>query len=169
MHPTSSQVFFFGENLMGCEMGKIKVVMNKPVYLGQVLLDLSKTVMYEFHYDYMKHKCNSDRLHLRGVPHLQLCYMDTDSLVCHIKTKDFYVDNTDDVQTRFDTSGNCSNRPLPIGINKKVIGLMKDDLGGAIMTEFVALRPKLYSDRKLDGAEDKKCKGIKKCIIKKTL
>ena len=63
--------------------------MNKPVYLGQAILDLSKTVMYEFHYDYMKHKYNSGKL--------QLCYMDTDSLVYHIKTKDFYVDISDDV------------------------------------------------------------------------
>ena len=102
---------------------------------------------------------------------LKLCYMDTDSLVYHIKTKDFYTDIVDDVEKRFDTSG-CDKedaRPLPIGKNKKVIGLMKDELGGAIMTEFVALRPKLYSYRKLDGAEDKKCKGIKKCAVKKTL
>ena len=60
-------------------------------------------------------------------------------------------------------------RPLPISLNKKVIGLMKDKLGGKILTEFVALRPKLYSYKKLDGSEDKKCKGIKKCIVKKTL
>ena len=77
----------------------------------------------------------------------------------------------DDVEERFDTSGYDKEdaRPLPIGKNKKVIGLMKDELGGAIMTEFVALRPKLYSYRKLDGAEDKTCKRIKKCVIKKTL
>ena len=95
--------------------------------------------------------------------------MDTISLVYLIKTKDFYVDIADDVPTRFDTSGYCSNCPLPISLNKKVIGLMKDELGGTIMTEFVALRPKLYSYRQLDGVEDKKCKGIKKCVIKKTL
>ena len=94
--------------------------------------------------------------------------MDTDSLIYQIGTKDFYVDIVDDVPTRFNTSGYC-NRPVPIGLNKKVIGLMKDELGSAIMTEFVALRPKLNSYRKLDGAEDKKCKGIKKCIVKKTL
>ena len=151
----------FGENLMGCEMGKIKVVMNKPVYLSQAILDLSKIVMYKFHYDYMIPKYG-DRL--------KLCYMDMDSLVNHIKkTKDFYADIMDDVPARFDTSGYCPNRPLPVGINKKVIGLMKDELGGAIVTEFVALRPKLYSYRELDGSEDKKCKGIKKCVVKKTL
>ena len=95
--------------------------------------------------------------------------MDADSLVYEIKTEDFYTDIADDVRARFDTSGYCPNRPLPIGLNKKVIGLMKDELGGAIMTEFVALRPKLYSSKKLDGSEDKKCKRIKKCVVKKTL
>ena len=144
---------------MGCEMGKIKGVIKKPVYLGQVILDLSKIVMYEFHYDYMKPKFKDT----------QLCYMDTDSLIYNIKTEDFYTNITDDVPARFDTSGDCSNRPLQIGLNKKVIGLMKDELGGAIMTEFVALRPKLYSYKKLDGSEDKKYKGIKKCVVKKTL
>ena len=75
------------------------------------------------------------------------------------------------MKEKFDTSGYSKKdaRPLPIGLNKKVIGLMKDELGGKIMTEFVALRPKLYAYRKLDGAEDKKCKGIKKCVVKKTV
>ena len=160
MKPNFKSGVLFGEYLMGCEMGKIRVVMNKPVYLGQVILDLSKIVMYEFHYDYMIPKY-SDRL--------KLCYMDTDSLVYHIRTEDFYADIADDVQTRFDTSGYIPGRPLPVGLNKKVIGLMKDKLGGKIMTEFVPLRPKLYSYKKLDGSEDKKYKGIKKCIVKKTL
>ena len=95
--------------------------------------------------------------------------MDTDSLIYLIKTKDFYSDITDDIPTRFDTSSYCPNCPLSVGLNKKAIGLMKDELGGAIMTEFMALRPKLCSYIKLDGSEDKKCKGIKKCVVKKTL
>ena len=94
--------------------------------------------------------------------------MDTNSLIYQIGTEDFYTDIANDVPMRFDTSGYC-NRPLPVGMNKKVIGLMKDELGGAIMTEFIALRPKLYLFRKLDVTEDKKCKGIKKCMVKKTL
>ena len=155
MKPNFKSGVLFGKNLMGCEMGKIKVVMNKPVYLGQVILDLSKIIMYEFHYDYMVPKY--------GLEKLKLCYIDMDSLVHDIKTEDFYEDIADDVPARFDTSG-----PLPVGLNKKVIGLMKDELGGKIMTEFVALRPKLYSYKKLDGSEDKKCKGIKKSIVKKT-
>ena len=94
---------------------------------------------------------------------LTLCYMDTDSLVYQIKTEDFYADIVDDIPMRFDTSGYSGNRLLPVGMNKKVIELMKDELGGAIMTEFVTLRSKLYSYGKLDGAEDKRCKGIKVC------
>ena len=163
MKPNFKSGVLFGENLMGCEMGKIKVVMNEPVYLGQVILDLSNIVMYEFHYDYMVPKYDLEKL--------KLCYMDTDSLVYDTKTEDFYEDISNDVEARFDTSGYSKTdfRPLPIGLNKKVIGLMKDELGGKIMTEFVALRPKLYSYRKLNGSEDKKCKGIKKCVVKKTL
>ena len=103
----------FGENLMGCEMGKIKVVMNKPVYVGQAILDLSKIVMYEFHYDYIKQKYPEG---------LTLCYMDTDSLIYDIETDDFYKDIAEDVKDRFDTSGYNPDRPVPVGLNKKVIG-----------------------------------------------
>ena len=163
MKPNFKSRVLLSENLMGCEMGKIKVVMNKPVYLGQVILDLSKIVMYEFHYDYMFPKYSLEKL--------KLCYMDTDSLVYDIKTEDFYEDIANDVEARFDTSGYSKTdiRLPPNGLNKTVIGLMKDELGGKIMTEFVAMRPNLYSYKKLDGSEDKKCKGIKKCIDKKTL
>ena len=161
MKPNFKSRVLFGENLMGCEMGKIKVVMNKPVYLGQAILDLSKIIMYEFHYDYMVPKY--------GLEKLKLCYMDTDSLVYDIKTEDFYEDIADDVPARFDISGYYPNQPLPVGLNKTIIGLMKDELGGKIMTEFVALRPKHYSYKVLDGLEDKKCKGIKKCVVRKTL
>ena len=94
--------------------------------------------------------------------------MDTDLLVCHIKTIDFHTDIADDVPARFDTSGYYNDsdllrrRPLPKGLNKKVIGPMKDELGGDIMSEFAVLRSKLYSFRKINGTEDKKCKGNKK-------
>ena len=159
MKPNFKSGTLFGENLMGCEMGKIKVVMNKPVYLVQAILDLSKIVMYEFHYDYMKQKYPEG---------LTLCYMDTDSLIYDIETDDFYKDMAEDVKDRFDTSGYNPNRPLPVGLNKKVIGLMKNELRGEIMTEFVTLRPKTYA-YKTGSAESKKCKGIKKCVVKKTI
>ena len=142
-------------------MGKIKAVMNKSVYLGQAILDLIKTMMYEFHYDYMIPKYGN---------RVKLCYIDTDSLIYSIKTEDFYADIADDVDTRFDTSGcpNNRSRPLPVGKNKKVIGLMKDELGGEIMKELVSLRPKMYSYR-VGNSEPKKCKGIKKCVVKHTI
>ena len=162
MKPNFKSGLCFSKNLMGCEMGKIKIVMNKPVYMGLFILDLSKIIMYEFYYDYMKPKYGN---------RLKSCYMDTDRFVYHIKTEDFYVDITDDAEKRFDTSGYDKKdaRPLPIGLNKKVIGLMKDELGGKIMTEFCALRNKMYAYKKMDNSEGKRCKGIKKCVVEKTL
>ena len=96
--------------------------------------------------------------------------MDTDFLIYSIKTEDFYSDISPDVESRFDTFGypNDGSRPLPVGKNKKVIGLMKDELGGEIMKEFVSLRPKMYSYR-VGNSEPKKCKGIKKCVVKRTI
>ena len=95
--------------------------------------------------------------------------MDTDSFIMHIKTEDFYNDIANDVEKRFDTSNYEEDRPLPTGKNKKVIGLMKDELRGKIITEFVALRPKTYSYLTDDCKEDKKAKGTKKYVIKREL
>ena len=148
------------ENLSIIEMKKAKVKMNKPIYLGLSILEISKTTMYEFWYDYMKRKYG-------GM--VKLCYTDTDSLVMNIKTKDFYKDIAKDVEERFYTSNYGFDRPLPKGKNKKVIGLMKDELGGGIITEFVALRPKTYSYMTNEFIEMKKAKGTKKSVIKKML
>ena len=115
--------------------------------------------MYEFHYEYVKPKFDDENL--------KLSYMDTGSLVYEIKTEDFYTDIVDDVPVSFHTSGYIPDRPLPISLNKQVIGLMKDELGGKIMTEFVALRPKPYSYKKLDGLEDKKCKESRNALSRK--
>ena len=136
-------------------MKKTKVKMNKPIYLGLSILEISKTLMYEFWYDCMKQKYNND---------VKLCYMDTDSFIMNIKTNDFYKDIANDVEIGLILQ--IMNRTLPTGKNKKVIGLMKDELGGKIITEFVTLRPKTYSFLTDDGKEDKKAKGTKKCVIK---
>ena len=109
-----------------------KVKMNKPIYLGLSILEISKILMYGFWYDYMKPKYNGN---------VRLCYMDTDSFVMHIKTNDFYKDIAGDVENRSDASIYEANRLLPTGKNKKVIDLMKDELGGKVITEFVTLRP----------------------------
>ena len=95
--------------------------------------------------------------------------MDTDSFIMHIKTEDFYKDIPDDVEKRFDTSNYELDRPLTTGMNKKLIGLMKDELGGKIVKEFVALRPKTYSYLTNDCEEDKKAKRTKRCVIKREL
>ena len=133
-------------------MNKTKVKMNKPIYLGLSILDISKTLMYKFLYDYMKPKYGND---------VKLCYMDTDSFIMNIKTEDFYKDVANGVEKRFDTSNYEVNRPLPTGKNKKVIGLMKDELGGKIITEFVTLKPKTYSHLTDDCKEDKKVRNKK--------
>ena len=127
----------FSDHLMAIEMKKIRVKMNKPLYLGMSILDISKTLMYKFWYDYFKPKYG-DRA--------KLCYTDTDSFIINIITEDFFQDISNDVEKWFDTSNYDKNdkRPLPIEKNKKVPGLFKDELGGKIITEFVALRPKAY-------------------------
>ena len=147
------------EDLAIIEMRKTRVKMNKPIYLGLSILELSKITMYEFWYDYVKSKY---------MDNARLCYMDTDSFVINVKTKDFYKDIAEDVKERFDTSNFSYDRPLPIDMNKKVVGLMKDELGGGIINEFVALRPKAYSYRTDNLAELKKAKGTK-CVIKNML
>ena len=107
-------------------MKKIKVKMNKPIYLAMSILDISKKLIYEFWYDYIKPKYQNNA---------ELCYMDTDSFIIHIKTEYFYKDIVDDVKKWFDTSNYSENdnRPLPRGMNKKVIGLMKGEFGEKIM------------------------------------
>ena len=116
--------------------------------------------MHEFWYDYMKQKCDNN---------IKLCYMDTDSFIMNIKMNDFYEDIASDIENKFDTSNYEINRPLLMGRNKKVIGLMKDELGGKIIMEFVTLIPETYSYLTGDGKEDKKAKGTKKCVIKKMI
>ena len=155
--PKYHTINLISENFSIIEMKKTKVKMNKPIYLGLPILEISKILMYEFWYDYMKPKYNDN---------VRLCYMDTDSFVMHVKTNDFYKDISDDVDNRFGTANYEVKRPLPIGKNKKVIGLMKDELGGEIITEFIALRPKTLTD---NDKTDKKAKGTKKCVIKKMI
>ena len=144
---------WFSENLLAIEMKKIKVKMNKPIYLGLSILEISKILMHEFWYDYMKPKYGDN---------IKLCYLDTDSFIIYIKKEEFYKDIAYDVECKFDTSNYEVDRPLTVGKNKKVIGLMKDELRGKTITEFAALRPKTYSYLTDDCKEDKKAKGTKK-------
>ena len=158
--PNYHTMNYISKDLSIIGMKKTKIKMNKAIYLGLSILDISKKLMYEFWYNYMKPKYSND---------VKLCYMDTDSFVMNIKTEDFYKDIANDVEKRFDTSNYEVDRPLPTGKNKKVIGLMKDELGRRIMTEFITLRPKAYTYLTDDGKEDKKAKGTKKCVIKRMI
>ena len=149
----------FTENLISVHMGKTKLVFNKPVYVGMCILDVSKTLMYNFHYNYIKPKYGEKAL---------LLMTDTDSLCYEIETEDFYKDIAGDVESKFDTSAYPKDHPSGIktGVNKKVIGMMKDECSGKIMEGFVGLRAKLYATKMYSGEESKKCKGINKAVTK---
>ena len=162
--PNFEELKIFDEFLIAVKMRKTKVWMNKPVYVGMSILDLSKTLMFSFQYEYVKKKWEK----------VEVLYSDTDSLVLKIETDDFFKDISGDVVEWFDTNDFPKDHPavlegLPIvKENKKKIGLMKDECGGKILTEWVALRPKLYSFLTESG-EKQKAKGLKKSIKNKSL
>ena len=156
----------FNNDLMVIEMGKTEVLMDKPIYLGQAILDISKTLIYEFWCVYLKPKYQDK---------VKLSYMGTDSYTLHIETNDFFEDIANDVDEWFDICkyDETNNRPLPIGENKKLIATFKNELNGKIMTAFIALREKTYTfvqiNKEDESEEHKKAKGTKKCVIKKHL
>ena len=152
----------FNENLVSVHMKKTSLTMNKPVYLGMSILDLSKTLMFDFHYKYIKPKYDKQA---------KLLFTDTDSFLYEIQTEDFYKDISGDVKDRFDTSNYPEGHPsgIPTGINKKVLGMFKDEAAGKNIKEFVGLRAKLYSYKMEEGKENKKCKGIKKAVVEKSI
>ena len=161
--PNYDRLTIFDENLIAVHMKRTKLVYNKPIYLGMCILELSKTLMYDFHYNYIKNKYGDNAM---------LLFTDTDSLAYEIKTDDFYADISEDIESRFDTSDYPKDHPSGIktGVNKKVIGMFKDEACGKQIEEFVGLRAKLYSYKMFEGGvENKKCKGIKKNVVKKTI
>ena len=129
--------------------------MTKPLYLGMSVLDISKILTYKFWYEYTRPKYGDKA---------KLCYTDTESFTIYIKTEDFFEDISSDVEKWYDTSKYDKNdkKPLPIGRNKKVPGLFKDELGGKMMTKFVALRAKAYAYLDDDCSENKKSKSTKR-------
>jgi hypothetical protein len=149
----------FSENLVAVHMKRTSVKLTKPIYLGMSILDLSKTLMYDFHYNYIKSKYGDNA---------RLLFTDTDSLCYKIKTEDFFKDISNDVHEKLDTSNLGKSHPsgIPTGANKKVIG-MKLETGAKQIEEFVGLRSKLYASKMAeDGDEEKKCKGVKKTVIR---
>ena len=160
--PNFERLTIFDENLIAVHMKRTEVYFNKPVYVGQAILDLSKTLMFDFHYNYIRKKYGNKA---------ELLFTDTDSLMFQIYTDDFYKDISYDIKSKFDTSDYPPDHPSGIltGVNKKVIGMFKDEVAGRQITHFVGLRPKLYSF-KIEGVQDvRKCKGIKKNVVKKKL
>ena len=160
--PNFKHCNIFSEDLVAIHMKQTKLDFDKPVYLGMCILDLSKTLMYDFHYNYIKKKYGDKA---------KLLITDTDSLMYEIQTEDFYKDIIRDLKDRFDTSGYPPDHPsgIPSGFNKKVLGMFKDEVNGDIIDEFVGLRAKLYSYKMFEGKESKKCKGVKKSVVKKSM
>ena len=147
----------FTPNLVAIHMGRMKVSMNKPKYLGMSILDISKTLMYEFHYGYMKPKYGE---------RIKLLFTDTDSFMYLIETEDFYEDILQNIHEWFDTSNYSKDHFIYSDEQKMVIGMFKDEEGGKIISEFVGLRAKNYS-YECEKKEYKKCKGIKKNVTEK--
>ena len=157
--PTYVSSKIFNENLVAVHKIKETLTMNRPAYVGTCILDLSKTLMYDFHYNYIKHKYGNKA---------KLLFTDTDSLTYEIETKDAYADfwkNKD----RFDNSDHNKESPFYNAVNKKVIGKFKDESAGIPITEFVGLRSKMYSYVKDNEQTARTAKGIKKQVIRKDI
>ena len=108
--PNYHMTKFFTKHLLAIEMKKTQILMNKPIYLGLSILDISKTKMCDFWYNYVKPKYSEK---------VKLCYMDTDSFIVHVRMDIIYKDIVENVEKRFDTSNYDGDRPLPMGKNKK--------------------------------------------------
>ncbi|EFP09702.1 hypothetical protein CRE_21850 [Caenorhabditis remanei] len=153
------QRHIINDNMILVEMTQKSIKLDKPIYVGMSILDLSKYLMYEFHYDVMLPKYGNN---------LKLCYQDTDSFIYEIKTDDVYED-INSMNEYFDLSDFPKDHKLHDVTNKKVIGKFKDELNGKIMSEMVAFRPKQYAFKIQDGLETKKNKGVKKNVVKKEM
>jgi hypothetical protein len=152
--PNCHSFKIFTQNLAAVHMKKTRLFFCKPLYVGQAVLDISKTLMYDFHYNVIKRQYNA-----------QLLFTDTDSLCYHIHTNDIYQDMKG---LMIDTSNYPPDHPAHSEVNKKVLGLMKDETAGLPIEEFIGLRAKLYSFR-TGGHEEKKAKGVVKRVIQKKI
>ena len=152
---------WFSENLVAVHMNRIKLYFNKPIYIAMSILDISKTLIYDFHYKYMIPKFKQNQ---------QLLFTDTDSLCYEIKNVDFYEEIKLDIYTKFDTSDYHKNNKFGFPhVNTKVLGLMKDEFSGKIALEFVGLRSKMYCLLIGSNENIKRAKGVKKNVINKEL
>ncbi|XP_061728728.1 uncharacterized protein LOC133533711 [Cydia pomonella] len=159
--PEFHSISIFSENLAAVQLKQTEVFYNKPIYLGFCVLDLSKTLMYSFHYEYMKQKYQGEKL--------KLLYTDTDSLVYQIFTENVYEDIRSDLDTYFDTSDYPINNQygLPL-VNNMKLGYFKDELKGKIFKEFIGLRSKMYAmDIQNENKLIVKAKGVNKSVTSK--
>ena len=154
--PTYVSCKIFNEDLVAVHKIKETLTLNRPAYVGMCILDLSKTLMYDFHYNYIKDKYGDKA---------KLLFTDTDSLMYEIQTEDVYKDLFVDKE-KFDNSDYPEDSPFYFGDNKKVIGKFKDEAAGVPITEFVGLKSKMYSYIKDNGEGSKTAKGIKKNVIR---
>ena len=155
--PTFARQVIFNRDLVGIQNHKEKVLLNKPIYVGMSVLDLSKHLMYDFYYNTLKARYGEN---------VRLLYTDTDSLIVHVQTDDLYKDMSLNADL-YDTRNYSPGHPLFSNTNKKVIGKFKDELGGRLMTEFIGLRPKMYSYAGEDSG--KRAKGVKKSVLTQTI
>ena len=157
--PTYVSSKIFNENLVAVHKIKETLTLNRPAYVGMCILDLSKTLMYDFHYNYIKDKYGDKA---------RLLFTDTDSLTYEIEADDVFQDFWND-KDKFDNSDYPESSPYFNKTNKKVIGKFKDEAAGVPICEFVGLRSKMYSYIKDDNKGGKTAKGIKKNIIKNNI
>ena len=155
--PTFARQVIFNPDLVGIQNHKEKVLINKPIYIGMTVLDLSKMLMFDFYYNHLKKTYGEN---------VRLLYTDTDSVIVKVDTEDIYADMSLNADL-YNTSNYSPGHPLYSDQNKKVIGNLKDELGGQLLTEFIGIRPKMYS---YVGEESgKRAKGVKKSVLKKTI
>ena len=155
--PSFARANIFDDDLAAIQVHKSRLVLNRPVYVGMSILDLSKTLMYDFYYNQMKAQYGSC---------VTLLYTDTDSLLLEIQTDDVYQDMAMSANL-YDTSDYPRDHPLHSTVNKKVLGKMKDECAGRPIAEYVGLRSKMYSILEASGGNIKKAKGVKKAVVRK--
>ena len=158
-NPTMKSRHFINDKLIGIEKIKSVVKLNKPIYIGMVILDLSKLHMYKFYYDVLKEKYNDK---------IKLAYTDTDSFVIHVETDDLYKD-LKQINNHMDFSDYPEQHDNFDLSNKKVLGKFKDEVNGKIIKEFIGLKPKMYAMDIQHDKEQKKAKGVPKNIVKKEM
>ena len=157
--PLYSRHVIFTNDMVGIDMRKSRLLLNKPVYTGMTILDNSKILMYDFYYNQLKKQYGKK---------CELLYTDTDSLLLEIETEDVYKDIKAN-EKHYDTSDYPKEHPLHSTVNKKVLGKMKDECAGTPISDIICLKPKMYSNMKADEKNIRKAKGVKKSVVKKQI